>query len=394
MRRRSDTVVTAMRILHTSDWHLGRVLHERSLLDDQGAFLDALLEQLRAAPHDVLVIAGDVFDRAVPPEDAVLRLTRFLADLRAACPQTAVVAIAGNHDSGARLAYGAPLLAATGVHLVGAFEADAEPVVVRAGGAVAEIWPVPFLWPGSLSSHRDGDPVVLGTQAGALEEAVARVRARRTPGAVQVLVAHCFARGGAVSDSERTLVGNATEVDAVLFEGFDYVALGHLHRPQRVTDNAWYAGSPLKYSFSEAGDAKCTLSVEVATGAAPTVTRVPVAQPREMTILRGTLRELLDDPRHAFAAAHYVRAELVAPEVVAQPVALLRARFPHLLDFRMPDPVAEAASPRAAARDRADVEADFLDFQRRVRPADDPLGPALLDAFRAVRARAEKAEGP
>ena len=384
-----------MKLLHTSDWHLGRVLHEHSLLPDQARFLDDLMALLVRDPHDALLVAGDVFDRGVPPEGAVERFTLFLRDLRAACPKLPIVLIAGNHDSAARLAYGASLFALADVHIRAATEAIDEPVLLRgADGSRAELWAVPFLWPGSLSAHREGEPTPLGTQAAALEEAVRRVRVRRSSeeGVLQVLMAHCFAAGGEVSDSERTLVGLATQVSPGVLSGFDYVALGHLHRPQQVAERVWYSGSPLKYSFSEAGDAKAVLSVTLRPGELPRVTRVPIVPLREMAILRGSFRDLLENPTHLALADRYLRVELAETERVAQPVVLLRRRFPLLLDFRMPEaPVDDSAVGAQAAgpRDRADVEQDFLDFERRLR-GDVALPDGMLDAFRALRARAEK----
>jgi exonuclease SbcD len=379
-----------MKLLHTSDWHLGRVLHDRPLLPDQLVFLAQLIALLRDDPHDALIIAGDVFDRSIPPEDAVERFGDFLRDLRAACPALPIVLIAGNHDSAARLAYASPLLAAAGVHVRGAVDptlAVDRPVRVRgAEGDEAEIWPLPFLWPGALGAHAEGEEASIGTQESVFVEALRRLRDRRDPSAHQVLVAHCFAAGGVVSDSERTLIGTATQIDAACFADFDYVALGHLHRPQRVSANAWYSGSPLEYSFSEAGDPKVLLSVTLSRGAPPEVRKIPIAPPRGMSILRGPLRELLEDPRHLAHVDRYLRIELTDADPAAQPMALLRARFPYLLDLRVPRPEApEGRMAPAERRARADVEQDFLDFERRLR-GEAPMPDGLLDAFRALRA--------
>lgn len=383
-----------MKLLHTSDWHLGRVLHERSLLEDQAVFLAQLIAVLGREPHDALLVAGDIFDRGIAPEEAVMCFSHFLRDLRAACPTLPVIVIAGNHDSAARLAYGASVFATAEIHIRAVTGTIGDPVRLRdAEGVEAEVWAVPFLWPGSLSAHQDGAATPGGTQVEALVEAVRIARAGRSPrkDVVQVLMAHCFAVGGGVSDSERTLVGNATQVATSLFDGFDYVALGHLHRPQRVTDHAWYSGSPLKYSFSEAGDSKAFLSVSIEPGKIPAVTRVPVIPPRDMAVLRGQFRDLLENPLYLAVRDRYLRIELDAPEPVAQPMVLLRRRFPFLLDFRMPDPNVEGTGGAHAVdpRDRADVEQDFLDFERRIR-GDNPLPDGMLEAFRALRVIADK----
>lgn len=364
-----------MKVLHTSDWHLGRVLHERSLLGDQRGFLGWLAGHLEADPHDALVVAGDVFDRGVPPEEAVELLTEFLRDLRERAPRLTVLFIAGNHDSGSRLAFGAPLLASLGVHVRGGVAELERPVRV----AGAELWAVPFLWPGSFPASP--------TQAAAFAEARRRILAAQSPGAAQVVVAHCFAAGGAVSDSERTLVGQSTQVEGELLAGFDYVALGHLHRPQRVTEQVRYSGSPLRYSFSEAADAKVVLSVEVRAGAPPQVAAVPVPQPRPMVTLRGELAALRADPAFAAHEQAYVRVELTDAVPVSQPVPLLRKRFPHLLELVSAASAGSSGplAPRArrAAGARPSLEEDFVAFERDLRGEGAP-SPEVLAAFRGL----------
>lgn len=381
-----------MKILHTSDWHLGKVLHERSLLADQAVMLDQLVRLLADDPHDLLLIAGDVFDRTIPPEEAVELLGRFFDDLRAVCPALPIVIIAGNHDSGARLAWGAGIFARQGIHLRGDSKKIEVPITVEAGGVAIDVWAVPFLWTGSAS---DDGTALAATQSDALDAAIAAIRPRQAPDRRHVLVAHCFAHGGTISESERTLVGQATQIDASLFEGFDYVALGHLHRPQSVGANAAYSGSPLRYSFSEAADTKVFLSVTLdATGPAQ-IAKVPVVAPRGMSVLRGEYNDLLTDPRWLDHADHYVRVNLTEATASQQPAAMLRQRFPHLLDFRMPvSASANSAVSRstAAHRGRDDINADFAEFERSLR-GEAPLVDGVEAAFSALRDRAIKEVG-
>lgn len=384
-----------MKLLHTSDWHLGRVIHDRSLLEDQRSFLGQLEELLRVDPHDALIIAGDVFDRSIPPEDAVNLFAEFLVVLRAVAPQMPIVVIAGNHDSGSRLAYLGGLLTAVGVHLRGDPTSLEKPILVRdAAGEEAEIFCIPFLFPGALSTHREDEELPIATQEGALEEALRRARSARTEGRHHVAVAHCFVAGGTVSDSERALVGQATQVGASLFEGFDYVALGHLHRPQRVADRVHYSGSPLPYSFSESEDEKSLLSVELLRDATPRVTRIPIRLPRRMKILRGTIAELLDEPAFAVHADHYVRAEIVGAAGVSSPFALLRTRFPHLLSLEVVEETPRFGGGFASAShrsERVDPEDDFLAFERLLRGADGPSEGALA-SFRSILQAVEGGE--
>jgi exonuclease SbcD len=370
-----------MRILHTSDWHLGKVLMERSLLEDQRHALGQITDVLRAGEHDLVVVAGDIFDRSVPPEDAVSLLGGWLADVREVAPRLPIVIIAGNHDSGARLAWSSSLLSAAGVHIRGEADRLEEPVRVRtAAGEDAEVWPLPFLWPGAIAA--DEGPM---GQARTLELALDRVRARQTAGMTQVLASHCFAQGGRTSDSERVLLGQATLVDPSWFEGFDYVALGHLHRPQSIASNARYSGSLLAYSFSEVSDGKGVVSVEVRAGQEPEARLVPIRPLRPMRAARGELDQLLHDAEYADLEESYLSIELTRPVEGAQPMAMLRQRFRHLLQLSNPIAEAKLASAPAGsrARDQEDVDADFEDFQRHIRgcaPPDD-----VARAFRALR---------
>lgn len=374
-----------MRFLHTSDWHLGRTLHEHSLLEDQSRFLDDLLAHMDQAGYDALVIAGDVFDRSVPSEEAVALWNGFLERFAAACPGTALVAIAGNHDSGARLAGASRVIERAGVHLRGGAERLEEPV--RLPGA--DLWLIPFLWSGSLVREGEDGPLRLQSQEAALAEAVARIRARMDASRLNVLVAHCFAAGAEPSESERTLVGTAVQVGTELFAGFDYVALGHLHRPQALGPRVRYSGSPLAYSFSEAGQAKSLAAVTLAKDAAPAVDLVPITPLRPMVSVKGTLDELLADPRFSGLGEAYVRVVLTETASLGQPAARLRSRFPLLLELQ------EATSsvplqPLAPlpALERPDLGTDFLAFQQRLRGEAPPE--ALQAAFADLRRDLEK----
>lgn len=381
-----------MRILHTSDWHLGRRLHEHSLLEDQKVVLGQLLQVLAAEPHDALVVAGDVFDRGIPSEEAVSLLGELLRDLRRAAPSLPVVLIPGNHDSATRLGYAAEIFQVAGIHLRASHRsADLEtPVVVRgAGGDEAELWCIPFLWPGSLTlAAGAARTTAVGSQADVLAEAVSRVRARGSAGRLQVAVAHCFVSGGAVTESERTLVGEAVRVDPGLFAGFDYAALGHLHRPQQVAANAWYSGSPLRYSFSEVNDEKSFLSVELRAGQAPSVTAIPVRPLRGMSVVCAGLADVLSAPLVAAHGRDYVRIEL-SDGAASAPITLLRESYPHLLDLRVPSALSAAAAGGLAAPpcEGRDIETDLREFLSHVHAAEP--APEVVAAFRELQSRLE-----
>ncbi len=319
----------ALRLLHTSDWHLGRTLHEEPLLADQAWVLDRLLEALEATRPDALVIAGDVYDRAVPSADAVALLDDTLNRLVAL--GIPIIAIAGNHDSPERLSFGARLLEASGVHLRGALDRVAAPVAVAGKGLV---YAMPFVDP-EVARGLTGDEALRG-HAAATARIVAAARAdaagRDLP---TVLVAHAFVEGATETpDSERPIsVGAAGSVPAATLAGFDYVALGHLHAPQEVAPGLRYSGSLLKYSFAEADHAKAALLVEVERGAAR-LEAVPLGQRRDVVRLRGTLADLLARPGLDRHRGDLVEATLEDQGYVFDARHRLQVRFPHVLNVR------------------------------------------------------------
>jgi len=380
-----------MRILHTSDWHLGRILHEHSLLVDQERYLGDLLDHLRESRYDALVVAGDVFDRSIPSEEAVDLWNDFLEEFATACPETSLLAIAGNHDSATRLALASRIIERSGIHIRGGVDRIEDPVTVSdADGVVVRVWMLPFLWAGTLIQDREDGRWALQTQEEALAEAVRRIQAKVDPRELNVLLAHCFAKGGQATDSERTLVGPAVQVDPGLFRGFDYVALGHLHRAQALGPKIRYSGSPLPYSFSESGHAKAMMAVTLRKGIDPIVEAVPVTPLRPMKDLRASLEELLSDPRFAGLEDSYIRVTLTQPSGIGQPVARLRLRFPLLLEFL------EYSSPQTGLEDallqtrHEDLLDEFQAFERRLRGGS-RVSEELLAAFTELRGGMESA---
>jgi exonuclease SbcD len=263
-----------MRLLHTSDWHLGRTLHGVDLLGHQSAFLDHLVEVVRAERVDAVLVAGDVYDRAIPPVEAVALLSDALARL---ADLTTVVITPGNHDSAARLGFGSALMRER-IRIV-ATPADLDrPVVLDGPDERVLVYGLPYLDP-DVARHTlaVGDAPLPRSHAAVLGAAMDRVRADlavRRAGAGQtpvraVVLAHAFVVGGAASESERDIrVGGVDHAPTSTFDGVDYVALGHLHGPQRVGAAEGgtvlrYAGSPLAYSFSEAGHTKSVALVDL-----------------------------------------------------------------------------------------------------------------------------------
>ncbi len=241
-----------------------------------------------------------------------------------------------------------------------------------------------------MKEGEDG-PLRLHSQEEALTEAVGRIRDRMDPERLNVLVAHCFAAGAEPSQSERTLVGTAAQVGTDLFSCFDYVALGHLHRPQALSPRMRYSGTPLAYSFGEAGQAKSFAAVTIEKGIDPVVALLPIIPLRPMVKVRGTLQELLEDPQYEGLGDAYVCAELTESAGLGQPFARLKRRFLRILEMTTPEtlPVAGAPVNATFGSARPDLEEDFLAFEQRLRRGAPPE--PLVEAFRELRASLERA---
>lgn len=342
-----------MRLLHTSDWHLGRSFHGASLLEEQAVAIERMAELAREHAVDAVLIAGDLYDRAIPPAEAVELFNKALAQLSR--DGTAVVAIAGNHDSHVRVSVYDPLLSAFGVTVRGDVARAQEPVLVtpRDGGTPVAIYPLPYLEPAVVGPALAGEPVRLRHEE-VTRLALARIRAdlEGRPRQRSVLVAHTFVAGGETSESERELtIGNVDRVSVAAFEGFDYVALGHLHASQELDGpRVAYSGTPLPYSFSEERHVKSVRIVELAADGTPTVQVVPLGVGRRLCTLRGPIDELCSDPAHAAASEARVRAILTDETLPLQAMARLRARFPHIAELRHEPP--ELARAGGAERHR------------------------------------------
>ncbi|HST96289.1 MAG TPA: exonuclease SbcCD subunit D [Geodermatophilus sp.] len=346
-----------MRLLHTSDWHIGRSLHGADLLREQEEVLSGLADVVGAEAVDVVVVAGDVYDRAVPSADATGVLDRVIGRLLRA--GAAVVLTPGNHDSARRLGTFSGLLSAAGLHVRATTAGLDEPVLLRDEHGEVAVYGLPYLEP-EIARHELGVPGARSHEA-VLAEAMERVRRDLflRPGARSVVLAHAFVGGGVPSDSERDIcVGGVDLVPAAVFDGVDYVALGHLHRPQTLTERLRYSGSPLAYSFGEAGQEKQVWLVDLdATGLAG-VRALALPTPRPLTVLTGTLDELLADPAHTAVEEHFVSARLTDEVRPSDPMRQLQTRFPHCVHLEWTGSAGggDGRSYQERLRGRSDLE--------------------------------------
>jgi exonuclease SbcD len=378
-----------MRLLHTSDWHLGRAFHRVNMLDAQARFIGHLVTTAREREADAVVVSGDVYDRAVPPlaavqlfDDALHRL----ADLG-----VPTVMISGNHDSARRLGVGAGLIGRAGIHLRTDPAACGTPVVLADAHGDVAFYGLPYLEPALVKDEfgveRAGHETVLAA-------AMDRVRADlagRARGTRSVVLAHAFVTGGEASDSERDItVGGVASVPAKVFDGVDYTALGHLHGSQTISERVRYSGSPLPYSFSEADHRKSMWLVDLGPDGTLAAERIDCPVPRPLARLRGRLEDLLDDPALERHTEAWVEATLTDPVRPADPMARLVERFPHTLSLvfdpeRPPQAPDVSYARRIAGRSEEQIAEDFVAHVRGAGP-DTREQAVLRDAFDAVRA--------
>lgn len=351
-----------MRILHTSDWHLGRSFHREGMLAHQAAYVDHLLTVVGAERVDLVVIAGDVYDRALPQVDAVRLADETFA--RLAASRARVVVTSGNHDSAQRLGFGSRLIDAAGVFIRTDVGTVGTPVLIDDAHGPVAVYGLPYLDPDTV---RERWGLTARSHEAALTAAMCRVRddlATRPGGTRSVVLAHAFVAGSNPSDSERDIsVGGVSLVPTTVFDGIDYTALGHLHGRHVLGERLRYSGSPLAYSFSEADQRKGSWVVDLAADGAVAAEFVEAPVPRALARLRGDLESLLSDPAHERHRSSWVQATLTDDQRPAQAMDRLRVRFPHalVLAFEPTRPPGDhAPTARTAGRSDHDIALDFL----------------------------------
>jgi len=381
-----------MRLIHTSDWHLGRTLHGESLLEHQAAFLDWLLGQAVTHQADAVVVAGDVYDRAVPPQDAVALLDKTLvAFARAGIP---VVLTSGNHDSAIRLGFAAGLTEAAGVHLRTEVADITRPVIVPDAHGEVGIYGIPYLLPDAVmdefGAERSHASVLAAAAARIREDAAGRGLSRT------VVLAHAFVTNAEPSESERDIrVGGIGDAPAAVLAGCSYLALGHLHGQQRVpvpgsSTTARYCGSPLAFSFSE-HQAKSVTLADIDGAGNVTAELLPAPAPRPLRTVRGRLADLLARASGDLAdlANAWVKVVLTDPSRPAAPMERLREKWPHTIALEFaPDgglTGAEADLARLArTSDPAEICGSFVEYVAGA-PPDQAQRTVLRDAVEAAQ---------
>ncbi|MGN1180197.1 MAG: exonuclease SbcCD subunit D [Suilimivivens sp.] len=322
-----------MKLLHTADLHIGKIVNDFSMLEDQKFILDQIREIACINRVDGIILAGDIYDRAIPTGEAVMVFNDFLTQLS----QTGITVymISGNHDSPERISYGESLLAEQKVAIAGVFRGEVSIFRPEDEYGTVEIVMLPFIRP-SLAEEKTSEAAVGKILRNYWDKNKTDTDKKKR----HVLVTHYFVTDAGtepeLSDSETTIhVGGIDNVDASLFEGFDYVALGHIHKPQQIGDKpVYYAGSPLKYSFSEVNQTKSVLLLKLDGAGLLSVKKIPLRPLHEMRKVEGTLKEIMKNAvRETEGRQDYIQAVITDREELIDPIGTLRSIYPSVMQI-------------------------------------------------------------
>ncbi|WP_061010546.1 exonuclease SbcCD subunit D [Vibrio sp. CUB2] len=351
-----------MKFIHTSDWHLGRQFHNVSLLDDQQAVLDQLIQYIENNPVDAVVVAGDIYDRSVPPTIAIELLNKVVKRI---CGElnTPMILISGNHDGAERLGFGSEQMKNAGLHIISNFEDMLTPVVIetKSAGQVA-FYGMPYNDPEQVRFAYQ-EPVSTHDQAHKL--LAEKITEQFQPEQRKVLVSHCFVDGAIGSESERPLsIGGSDRVSHEHFLNFDYVALGHLHQPQKKGEEyIRYSGSLMKYSFGEQNQKKGFTLVEIDQNGFVSAEHVNLAAPHEMRIIEGELEQVIEQGKTDPKNEDYLLVRLMDKHAILNPMEKLRTVYPNVLHLEKPGMligVEQEMAQAKLARSEIDMFRDFF----------------------------------
>lgn len=317
-----------MKLIHLSDLHLGKRVNEFSMLEDQQYILEEILRIIDSEKPDGVLIAGDVYDKTVPSAEAVTLLDEFLVQLSKRDTQTFL--ISGNHDSAERLSFGGRLMEQSGIHIARVYNGVLAPLTLRDGYGPVDLYLLPFLRPVQVRRFFPESEIATYTEAMAAVLGAADIDKTHR----NVLVTHQFVTGAQTCDSEELSVGGTDNVDVSVFDDFDYVALGHIHGPQKIgRETVRYCGTPLKYSFSEVGHKKSVTVVELAEKGSVVIRTVPLVPKRDMSELRGAYNELMLRENYEGKPFRndYLRITLTDEEDIPNAVNNLRTVYPYIM---------------------------------------------------------------
>ena len=317
-----------MKLAHLSDLHLGKRLNEFSMLGEQEAILKQILHILDEEAPDGVLIAGDIYDKSIPPAEAVQLFDSFLVEL--AKRRLQVFIISGNHDSPERIAFGSRIMDASGIHLSPVYDGKVEPISLQDEHGTVNVYMLPFLKPSHVRRFYEEEDIITYTDAMRVAISAMRIDAAER----NVLVTHQFVTGATTCDSEEISVGGTDNVDVSVFADFDYVALGHIHGAQNCgSERVRYCGTPLKYSFSEANHQKSVTMVELGAKGEFSLRTVALTPVHDMSEIKGTFAELTDPVYYTSnpIVEQYLRITLTDEEDIPDAVGRLRMIYKNLL---------------------------------------------------------------
>ena len=312
-----------MKFFHLSDLHIGRQLHHYNLREDQERILGEVIDYAKLIHPDAIIIAGDIYDKPVPPAEAVHLFDDFLVRLAQRPCKTFL--IAGNHDSADRLSFAARLIAPSGVFMAPVYDGQIQPVELHDGAGAVCVWMLPFLKPAAVRACFPD--AVIESDTDALHTAIEHLPLN--PDVRNVLVAHQFVTGAQSAGSETIHVGGADNVDAAVFAPFDYVALGHIHAAQQIGERIRYCGAPMKYSFDEAGQQKTLTVAELDGERNLTIRTIPLTPPRDLRVLKGAFQSLMAGEPDV--QGDLLRITLTDEQEIPDAVSRLRTCYPNVL---------------------------------------------------------------
>ncbi len=318
-----------MKLVHLSDLHIGKRVNEISMIDDQAYILTQILHRIDEVNPDAVLISGDVYDKSVPPAEAVTLLDDFLC--RLAKRQLQVFLIAGNHDSAERLAFGNRLMEQTGIHISPVYDGTVQSYTLQDEHGTVKFYLLPFVKPAHVRRYFPEAGIESYTDA--IRVAVENMQVDES--CRNVLLTHQFVTGATTCESEEISVGGTDNVDAAVFAPFDYVALGHLHGPQNIGSNRIrYCGTPLKYSFSEANHYKSMTVVELGEKGEVRLETLPLQPRHDMRQIRGTFAQLTDKAFYdGTVTDDYLHIILTDEEDVPEAMGRLRKIYPNMMQL-------------------------------------------------------------
>lgn len=349
-----------MKILHTSDWHLGRSLGGFSLLEDQRYILEQILQIIESEKVDVLIIAGDIYDKSIPSEGAVELFNEFLSKVVLE-HKIYTIAIAGNHDSEERIDFGSKLFESQNLYIVGKSPKGYEKLQITIGKESVDVFLVPYIEPSKVREIAGDETIKRHDEAMAYLVSEMKKEQTERP---SIVVAHAFVTGGEVSDSERRLsvVGGAELVNAQHFKDFNYTALGHLHKKQAMgREYIRYSGSLLKYSISEANQAKGYVLIDFNQEGIVAIEERNFDVLRDVRVLKGSVEEIITHSETDTHKDDYVYAKLTG-NYVQDVTARLRHIYPHILGSEW---VIEEGKSNSSEEDSVKQNTDFLKTKER-----------------------------